>query len=82
MNCETERSIIQNSNNSWLFSKMVAKMAAENMNLIYISSASRYKDRWSVQSYEVDDEEFGHVEINNDNCSFCKMVGIGGRDSR
>ena len=22
----------------------------------------------------MDDEEFGHVEINNNNCSFCKMV--------
>ena len=40
-------------------------MAAENMNLIYLSSAFRYKDRLRAQSYEVDDEEFSHVEINN-----------------
>ena len=44
---------------------MAAKMAAENMNLMYFSSALRYKDRWRVQSYEVDNEEFSQVEINN-----------------
>ena len=44
---------------------MAVKIAAKNLNLIYVSSAFRYKDRWRVQSYEVDDEEFSHVEINN-----------------
>ena len=50
---------------SCIFSKMAAKMAAENMNLMYLSSAFRYKDRWRVQSYEVDNDEFSQVEINN-----------------
>ena len=45
---------------------MAAKIAAENMNSMYLSSAFRYKDRWRVQSYEVtvDNEEFSQVEIN------------------
>ena len=32
--------------------KMAAKMAAENLNLLYLSSAFRYKDELSVDSYE------------------------------
>ena len=32
---------------------------------MYLSSAFRYKDRWRVQSYEVDNDEFSQVEINN-----------------
>ena len=43
---------------------MAAKMAAENINLMYLSSAFRYKDGWRVQSYEVD-YEFSQVEIKN-----------------
>ena len=31
-----------------IFSKMAAKMAAENFNLMYLSSAFRYKDECSV----------------------------------
>jgi hypothetical protein len=55
---------------------MAAKMAAENMNLIYLSSAFRYTKTNEVSShkYEVDDKEFGHVKINNNSCLFCKMV--------
>ena len=34
---------------------MVAKMAAENLTLMYLSSAFRYKDKWSVYSYEAKD---------------------------
>ena len=53
---------------------MAAKMAAENMNLMYLSSAFRYRDKWSVDSYEVNDVEFRFVEINNNSCIFLKMA--------
>ena len=36
--------LINNSNNC-IFPKMVAKMASENLNLIYLSSTFRYKDK-------------------------------------
>ena len=52
-------------NSNCIFSKMAAKMVAGNMNLMYLTSAFRYKDRWRVQSYEVDNEQFSHVGINN-----------------
>ena len=53
---------------------MAAKMAAENLNLMYLCSAFRYKDKWSVHSYEVKDVEFKYVEINNNSCIFIKMA--------
>ena len=34
---------------------MAAKMAAENLNLMYLSFAFRYKNKWSVDSYEMKD---------------------------
>ena len=53
---------------------MAAKMAAENLNLMYLSSAFRYRDKWSVDSYEVNDVEFRFVEISNNSCIFFKMA--------
>ena len=44
---------VEINNNSDIFSKMAAKMAAENLNLMYLSSAFRYKDDFSVYSYKV-----------------------------
>ena len=41
---------------------MAAKMAAENLNLLYLSCAFRYKNKWSVDSYEIKDVEFKYVE--------------------
>ena len=38
---------------------MADKMAAENLNLMYRSSAFRYKNEWSVYSYKVKDVEYG-----------------------
>ena len=51
------------SNNNCIISKMVAKMAAENLILMFLSSAFRYKNKWSVYSFEVKDVEFRYVEI-------------------
>ena len=53
---------------------MAAKMTAENLNLMYLSSAFRYKDKWSIHSYVVKDVEFKYVEINNNICIFFKMA--------
>ena len=56
------------------FFKMVANMAAENMNRMYLSSAFRYKNKQSVDSYEIEDVEFKYVKINNNSCIFSKMA--------
>ena len=53
---------------------MAAKMAAENLNLMYLSSAFSYKDKWRVYSYEVKDTVFRYVEIKNNSFIFSKMV--------
>ena len=53
---------------------MVAKMAVENLNLMYLSSAFRYKNKWSVYSYEVKNVELKYVEINNNSFIFSKMA--------
>ena len=53
---------VKNNNNSCIFSKMAVKMAAENLNLMYLSSAFRYKNKWSVDSYEIKDVEIKYVE--------------------
>ena len=53
---------------------MAAKMAAENLNLMYLCFAFRYKDKWSVYSYEVKDVEFKYLEIHIDSCIFFKMA--------
>ena len=65
---------VEINNNSDIFSKMAAKMAAENLNLMYLSSAFRYKDDFSVYSYKVKDGEFNYEEINNNNYIISKMV--------
>ena len=49
-------------------------MAAENLNLMYLSSAFRYTDKWSVDSYEIKDVELKYVEINNNSIIFFKMA--------
>ena len=64
----------ENNNNSCIFSKMAAKMAAENLNLKYLSSDFRYKNEWSVDSYEIKDVEIKYVENNNNSCIFSKMA--------
>ena len=53
---------------------MAAKMAAEILDLMYLSSAFRYKDEWSVDSYEIKDVEIKFVENNNNSCIFFKMA--------
>ena len=71
------------NNNNCIISKMVAKMAATNLILMYLSSAFRYKDEWSVYSYKVKDVEFNYKEINKNNYIISKMVAInGGQDGR
>ena len=62
------------SNNNCIISKMAAKMAAENLILMYLRSAFRYKDKWSVYSYEVKDVELKYVEINNNRCIISKIA--------
>ena len=53
---------------------MAAKMAAEILDLMYLSSASRYNDEGSVDSYEIKDVEIKYVENNNNSCIFFKMA--------
>ena len=53
---------------------MAAKMAAENLNLMYLSSAFEYTHKWSVDSYEIKDVEFKYVRNNNSSCIFFKMA--------
>ena len=65
---------VENNNNSCIFSKMAAKMAAENLNLMYLSSAFRYKNEWSVDSYEIKNLEIKYVGNNNNSCIFFKMA--------
>ena len=65
---------VENKNNSCIFSNMAAKMAAENLNLMYLSSAFRYKNEWSVDSYEIKNIEIKYVENNNNSCIFSKMA--------
>ena len=65
---------VENNNNSCIFFKMAAKMAAENLNLMYLSFASRYKKEWSVDSYEIKHAEIKYVKNNNNRCMFSKMV--------
>ena len=36
------------TNTNCIFSKMAAKMAAKNLNLMYLCSAVRYKSKYSV----------------------------------
>ena len=53
---------------------MAAKMAAEILYLMCLSSAFRYNDEWSVDSYEIKDVEIKYVENNNNSCIFSKMA--------
>ena len=71
---EVELKYVEINNNSYLFSKMAAKMAVENLNLMYLRSAFRYKDKWSVYSYEVKEVQYEYVEINNNSGIIFKMA--------
>ena len=71
---DVELKYVDINNNRCIISKMAAKMAAENLNLMYLSSAFRYKDKWSVYSYEAKDVEFKYEKINNNNCIIFKMA--------
>ena len=53
---------------------MAANMVAEILIRMYLSSPFRYKNKWSVDSYEAKDVEFGYLEINNNSCIFSKMA--------
>ena len=53
---------------------MAAKRAAEILDLMYLSSAFRYKDEWNVDSYEIKDVEIEYVESDNNSCIFSKMA--------
>ena len=53
---------------------MAAKMAAEILDLMYLSSAFRYNDKWRVESYEIKNVEIKYVENNNNSCIFSKMA--------
>ena len=37
---------VENDDNSCIFSKIVVKMAAENLKIMYLSSASRHKNKF------------------------------------
>ena len=71
---DVEINYVENNNNSCIFSKMAAKMAAENLILMYLSSAFRYKNEWSVDSYEIKNVEIKYVENKNNSCIFSKMA--------
>ena len=71
---DVEIKYVKNNNNSCIFSKMAAKMAAENLILMYLSSAFRYKTKWSFDSYEIKNIEIKYVENNNNSCIFSKMA--------
>ena len=71
---DVEIKYVENNNNSCIFSKMAAKMTAENLNLMYLSSAFRCKNKWSVDSYEIKHAEIKYVENNNNSCIFFKMA--------
>ena len=58
---DVEFKYVEINNNSCIFFKMAAKMAVENLNLMYLSSAFKYKDKWSIYSYEVKDVELKYV---------------------
>ena len=73
-NKNVEIKYVENNNSSCIFSNMAAKMAAENLNLMYLSSAFRYKNEWIVDSYEIKDVEIKYVENNNNSCIFSKMA--------
>ena len=70
---DVEFKYVEINNNSCIFFKMAAKMAVKNLNLMYLRSAFRYKDKWSVYSYEVKDVQFKYEEINNNNCIISKI---------
>ena len=53
---------------------MAAKMTVEILDLMYLSSAFRYNDEWSVDSYEIKDVDIKYVENNNNSCIFSKMA--------
>ena len=65
---------VENNSNSCIFSKIAAKMAAKNLNLMYLSSAFRYKNEWSDDSYEIKNVEIKYVRNTNNSCIFYKMA--------
>ena len=71
---DVEYEYIEINNNSCTISKMAAKMAAEILNLMYLSSSFRYTEKGSVYSYDVKDVEYEYVEINNNSCIISKMA--------
>ena len=44
---------------------MAAKMAAQNLIPLYLSSIFKCKDEWSGYSYEIEDVQFKYEEINS-----------------
>ena len=71
---DVEIKYVKINNNSCILSKMAAKMAAENLNLMYLSSAFKYKNEWSVDSYEIKHVEIKFVKNNNNSCIVFKMA--------
>ena len=53
---------------------MAANMAAKNLVLMYLSSAFRYKNKWSVHSYEIENVKIKYVRNKNNSCIFSKMA--------
>ena len=49
-------------------------MAAENYNLMYLSSPFEYRDKQSVDSYKVKAVEYKYVKIIKIGCTFSKMA--------
>ena len=49
---DVEFKYVEIHNNNCIISKMAANMATKNLNLVYLYSAIRNKEKWSVQSYE------------------------------
>ena len=69
-----EYEYVKIDNISCIFFKMAAKMAAENYNLMYLSSPFEYRYKRSVDSYKVKVVEYEYVKINNISCIFSKMA--------
>ena len=53
---------------------MAAKMTAKILDLMYLSSAFRYNDEWSVDSYDIKNVEIKYIENKNKSCIFSKMA--------
>ena len=71
---DVEFKYVEINNNKCIFFKMAAKMAAKNQIIMYLGFPFRYKDKWSVFSYEMKDVQFKYKEISNSNCIISKMA--------